>query len=208
MINTQVAFERVGLSTTSTTKAVQQVREHLEQHSEGIVAGAIEFINKTIGANVSPDDFKLEGATPDAWAITTTQAIVEYCVQQHHTVDEETLLTHAWKRANDYINKKSNQWMFAYAVESAAQSSSNVEGVQVQVEVKADGKIKKGGKTVIAEAMYMQFLADKAARNEGPLSSDNQAFIKILMDKLEMSKAGASTFGFNCRKKFAAQANS
>ena len=208
MINTQIAFERLGFSTSSTTKAVQQVREHLEQSVDGITNCAIDLITKMTGVSVSITDFKKEGATPDVWAITVAQAIVEYCVLQQHNIEPDLLFNHAWERANAYISKKSNQWMFSYAVEAIAQTESKVEGVAVQVEVKSDGKIKKGGKSVMTEALYKKFLDEKKARNEGPLASDNQAFIKILMDQLDMSKAGASTFAFNIRKKFAAQVNS
>ena len=71
------------------------------------------------------------------------------------------------------------------------------EGIDDKVEVKADGKIKKGGKQILAAELYKKHVVE----TENPV--DNQGFIKILMAELGMTKAGATTYAYNCKKQFA-----
>ena len=61
----------------------------------------------------------------------------------------------------------------------------------------ADGSIKKGGKELLAVELYKKYTSEL---NGAPYQ--NQAFIAILVAQLGMSKAGATTYNYNMKKKF------
>lgn len=74
-----------------------------------------------------------------------------------------------------------------------------VAGIDMKVSVNKDGKIKKGGKQVLAAELYKKYVKDAAV----PL--DNQGFISVLVKELGMSKAGATTYNYNLKKEFGGQ---
>jgi hypothetical protein len=209
MINTSGSFTRLNINQTSQSRAVQNVSQLLDSHPLGVVSGAIDIVNSVAHISVNTSAFNRPGpATPMAWATIFTQSVIEYCIKQNHDVDPHEAEQYAWTRATKFITSQQHQWMFTTADQSGSTSSTNVvASVDVAVPVNTDGSIKKGGKEKIATALYHKFLADKKARNELPTKGDNQAFIAILMKELSMSKAGASTYAFNMRKRHGTQAS-
>lgn len=192
MLNVNLSLAHYGISTTSPLSAVQTVRELIAAESDGNQCGAAsKLIAKLIGANVEFTD------TNEAYI--TTQAIVETAIKAGGTVDSaDELLAAAQLRCKSFMANPSNSWMFAKPAQAADNSTqvAVAAGIDVTVAVKADGKIKKGGKEVLAMALYKLHVTDSAT----PV--DNQGFIAILMKELGMSKAGATTYNYNMKKKF------
>lgn len=192
MLNVNPSLLHYGISTTSPLSAVQTVRELIASETDGNQCGAAsKLIAKLIGANVEFTDTNA--------AYITAQAVVETAIKAGGTVDSaEELLAAAQARCSAFMGAPANSWMFAKP-ERTADNSTQVAvaaGIEVTVAVKADGKIKKGGKEVLAMALYKLHVTDSAT----PV--DNQGFIAILMKELGMSKAGATTYNYNMKKKF------
>lgn len=202
-MNVTPALTHMGIS-TSLVQAVQETREYITRNN-GDESDASQLIHALLDIFVDSKEFRREGADPITWAVTVAQAVVEAIIKADCVVDDaQALLTGAWERADKFINKPSGRWMFAVAEEAAPVNGEFTQvstTVDTQVVVKADGKIKKGGKETMAIALYEKFKADKAARNEPDLATDNQAFVAILVKELGMTKAGAQTYNYNMKKK-------
>lgn len=188
MLNVTHAMERMELSMTSVTKAIQTVREICDDSSDKCKAAA-KIIQSLISKEVKFDN--------DDVARVTAQAVVEAIVKCNGEIDnEDELYAAACDRAHKHINKPENRWMYFYEKEgtSAPLETKEIEGVDLKVEVKADGKIKRGGKQQIAEALFKKHVVDSTE------PCDNACFVKILMKEAGMSLAGARTYAHNCRK--------
>lgn len=74
------------------------------------------------------------------------------------------------------------------------------QGVDMKVEVKSDGSIKKGGKLPLAVELFKKFVAEA-----GENALDNKGFKQLLVKELAMSPAGASTYAHNARKVYEEQ---
>lgn len=196
------ALKHFGIDSQSTIHAVQQVRTFVEGGDRP--KQAAELIDKVVGVHVDPSKFfDRPIGTADHWAIMVSQAVVEGCIKQNCIVeDAEVVVENAFTRAQNYIMNPLNKWMFvANETTAATTSGGEVKSVSnmvdTKVEVRADGKIKKGGKEVMAVALYQKYVADL---NGAEYS--NQAFIAILVKELGMTKAGATTYNYNMKKKF------
>jgi len=67
---------------------------------------------------------------------------------------------------------------------------ANVDGKEYKVEVKSNGKIKKGGKQVLAAQLF-----------EANKTSTTAELVALFVKELGMTKAGATTYVYNVRKK-------
>ncbi len=67
-----------------------------------------------------------------------------------------------------------------------------VEGINTAVVVKENGKIKKGGKQVLAKDMYQKYVVVEGMSNKD--------FVKRLMEELDMTQQGANTYAYNMKK--------
>lgn len=203
-MNVSPALAHFGIDTNSAVKAVQQVREYIEKDNDG-VDSAINLVDHVIGQKIDGVMFnEPKVGTPEMWAMHFAQAVVEYCIKQNCEIDNaQAAIDAALVRTEKFIMKPSNKWMFAQE-EVATTTGGEVKAVSthvdVKVEVKSDGKIKKGGKETLATALYTKYIADL---NGAEYS--NQAFIAILMKECTMSKAGATTYNYNMKKKFGGQ---
>lgn len=186
MLNVTHTLEHMEISTTSVSRAIQETREILG--NADLCKAATNFIRKLLSLEVKFDN-------PDI-AQTTAFAVVEAAVRAKGEIgDEEALLKSALARAEAFVNKPENRWMFAKPeAEVAPQETRAVEGTDLKVVVKSDGKIKRGGKQQIAEALFKKHVL------ESELPCDNACFVKILMKEAGMSLAGARTYAHNCRK--------
>lgn len=187
MLNVAHTLERMEISLSSPLRAVQQVREIL---GDDKCKNAAKLLKGILSMDVEFDD--------DRIALATSQAVVEALVKAGGEVgDEVELYAHALDRAITHINKPEHSWMYFYDKETTmatATTTKAVEGTNASVEIKSDGKIKRGGKQVIADALFKKHVTD----SETPC--DNACFVKILMKEAGMSLAGARTYAHNCRK--------
>lgn len=133
-------------------------------------------------------------------AVITTQALIDAALANEGVVeDTEMALMAAQKRCKDFMNRPENKCMFVKAERTSADTVTIARdvglGEDTKVSVTTEGKLKKGEKERIAIELYQNFVKTAADPN------DNQAFIKLLMEKLGMTKAGATTYNYNMKKK-------
>lgn len=190
----------------SPNQAVVSARE-LMSDNDTLVAGAgVKLITKMLGLTLDYNAFIDEASTVKEqnlidYELVVTQAVAETIVRNVGVpLDELDVLVKAKERALKFVTNPSTQYYFAKADPTASgQPTTDVAfaaSVDVKVAVKADGSIKKGGKEVLAIALY-----EKHVKNaETPLT--NQEFIAVLVKELGMSKAGATTYNYNMKKKF------
>lgn len=177
-MNTEQVLTRLHIHPTCRIKAVQEVRELIEGSTNPLGAAKVLF------SNLAPPDeeFKFTDAND---ARLTIAFLVDTAIKFGEQYDPEDAL----KRAAEWLaNHKVNMpWCFVKPETTVSSETQHQHGVNV--EVKADGKLKKGSKQILATALY--------AANS---SLDNAALIKLFAKELDMSEAGARTYFYNCRK--------
>jgi len=169
----------------------QQVREHIENSPSPLETAKRVIYNIT------------------SIAVDYTDLLLARHVAQGVAIDAITRDSYAFEdsvqRAEDHHRKLLTKMPYislAYtpaevSLSGATKTTTSVavaEGITTTVEVKADGKIKKGGKQVLAVEMYQLHVTNS------PTPMTNQEFIALLMKELQMTKPGATTYAYNCRK--------
>lgn len=204
---TEHALHALGFEPHSAVGAVQAVRSRVTKDDVNCMPGeGVALINKLLGTQVSRDDL-LSGVEEKLVAdfeLMTAQAVAETIVRNVGIpVDEAEVLAAAKARVARLMSAPQHHWMFVKGSTSYGAPTTQVavvEGLETKVAVKADGSIKKGGKEVLAAELYHKYVA---SLNGAEYS--NQAFIAILVKELGMTKSGATTYNYNCKKKFGGQ---
>lgn len=132
-------------------------------------------------------------------ARTAAKHMVRDIITCNCQLDEEDIadiIEAAIEYADQFCADSTNSYLWAQPDETKVDipTIQLIEGIDVKVAIREDGKIKKGGKQVLAAELYDKFI--KLAIE--PLS--NQLFIQLLIDKLDMTKQGATTYAYNLRK--------
>lgn len=200
---TEHALTALGFRTDSALGAVQTTRDRVYEGAEPSAGNAIVLINKLLGTNLLYDDVipsGLDDKLTGDYALMVAQGVAEHVVKNiGQPVDEAEVLAGAKARVAKLMAAPQHKWMFAKpeATSSSGPTTSVavVKDIDVKVEVKADGKIKKGGREVMAEALYQKRVIDSGQ----PVT--NQEFIQILIKELGMTKGGATTYAYNVDKK-------
>ncbi len=97
--------------------------------------------------------------------------------------------------ADTFVADPSNSYLWSAREESADEEPIDVvKGLDCKVNVNADGKIRKGGKQILAAELFSKYITNA----EVPMT--NKEFVELLVKELGMSKAGATTYGYNLRK--------
>ena len=188
MINTQAVFQRLDLGETRVA-AVQSIRESINRAPDP-TARANQLIHAIIGVETKYAD--------ETKARLIAMSVGEEAIKANHVIDNaEEFLKLCEARVEAFVTRAENAWMFSKS--DGKQSTDNVvqviDGIETKVAVKSNGKIKKGGKELLAHELYKKHVLEA----EKPLS--NQEFITVLMKQLDMSKAGATTYAWSCKKK-------
>jgi hypothetical protein len=183
MINAKKVLAKLNINQQSYLGAIQEVRDMIDS-APNKIAKAISLVQEIAGVTPELTDYDQ--------AICVAQTVAEFAVREE-MFDPEAAIEKGNAR---YARlKKDQSWMFESEGSSRSKNEvAVVEGIDVKVEVKADGKIKKGGKQILAAELYKKHVLEAAS----PL--DNKAFIEVLVKELGMSKAGATTYAWNCRK--------
>ena len=200
MLDVRPALNHFGISSTSAMHAVQQVRQYIEDGGDtDRLQRTNALLQKVLGVQLQPAELARPVGDAYDYAITITQAAVESVIKQDGVVDNvDLLITNAKARAEQFITNPAHAWMFAKP-EVTSVSTTEVavaSGIEMKVAVSSAGKIKKGGKQLLAAELYKLHVVNSAT----PV--DNQGMIKILMKELGMSKAGATTYNYDLKKKF------
>lgn len=199
---TEHAIHAIGFTTPSAIAAVQTARELMSDGDVVNPAKGAVLINKLLGLNLTAKDLLTD--MPDEkyaghWELMVAQGVAETVVKNVGVpLDEAEVLSNARARAKRLCLNPMNQCWFAKpeATEMSTEQVIVASGIETKVAVKADGSIKKGGKEVLAIELYKKYVAEL---NGAPYS--NQAFIAILVAQLGMTKAGATTYNYNMKKK-------
>lgn len=177
-MNTEQVLTRLHIDPECRIKAVQEVRQLIEGSTNPLAAAKVLF------SNLAPPDeeFKFQDAND---ARLTVAFLVENAIRLGEQYDPEDAL----KRAAVWLinHKEKNPWSFIKP--DTGISTETVSHSGVLVEVKADGKMKKGSKQILAKALF----------DSNP-TSNNAELIKLFVKELDMSEAGARTYVYNCRK--------
>lgn len=168
---------------TSPTRAVQHAREILSEAADPI-ADADNVVFDLTGTHSPYTD-------SDEAAIMYAQYVIEGHIKKRFDVT-------GYAKERVEFHKINSPKLFT-PVQRSSYSTGPVKIVKIEnvsVAVKDNGKIKKGGKQLIAEQMYKSMVV------EGGMS--NADFVKQLQEKVSMSLYGARTYAHNMKKKFGA----
>lgn len=191
MFDYNVAARELRITTTSAVNAVIEVGDRLRD-SQTPVELAKDMVFKVTGQAVT--------FTNKFVAMLTAQYLIEQLVKHKELFKADIALAVALQRAEAFYTNPNNQFHFAETkvggYSAAATETKVVAGVSV--EVKADGKFKKGGKQAIAFEMYRKHVIDGGM--------ENKQFVELLMSELQMSKAGATTYLYLVKKQHGQQA--
>lgn len=177
MLQVEQVLNRLNIRTGSRNWAVQDVREIVEASPNPI--GAAVVIISNLGV--------MEYTTTDA---TEARMMAQRLVDEALIIGDKFDPDQALRRAAEKIaqHRIESPWYFTKPTTSTVVTTTEtVEGVQV--EIKTDGTMKKGGKTILAAALYEKHKA-----------LSNQEIIAIFMTELDMGKSGATTYLYNCKK--------
>lgn len=194
MLNAEQVLTRLDIDPFSVTRAVSQVRDRLDAcgEIEAQIKEAVKIVMNVTGQTIE--------FINEIEARHMTQSIVQQFIEHKDDFNPEKAIEMAKQVA---VNIKQNPaYAFLYSTESSltgiktAVIKKDVAGTMVVV--KTNGKIKKGGKQLIALDLYKLHVVNSA------VAMTNQDFIKLLMKECDMSKAGATTYSYNCKKAVAA----
>lgn len=175
----------MDFDTSSPVRTIQQVRERINNAASPI--GEAQYIvNDLIGLNVEFAD------------LATALHVAQYVVYDAMTLDSivaQDVVDNAFKRTAKLFENQ--PWAKPVAqCDTQQETIAVVSGIETKVAVKANGKIKKGGKQVLAVELYKMHVVNT------PKPLTNQEFIAMLMKELDMTKPGATTYAYNCKKQF------
>jgi len=191
MLNVSHVLKHLNISQTSVAMATSEVGQ-LVRNSAVPMETARMFVNDVLSLPVIFDE--------PIYAGLVCKHIIKFVVDNECVIDIDSvdeILENAQVYATEYCNNPANSYMWAEldeTINSDAGHKQVATGIETKVAVKSDGKIKKGGKQILAAEMYKKFVIDA----EIPLI--NQEFIALLMKELDMTKAGATTYSYNCKK--------
>lgn len=177
-MKTLEVLKQFKLDTTSVVKAVQEVRVLVEESNDP--TGAAHEIIKCFTVEPAKTNDPIE-------ARIMAQYLVQQAIQRGESYDPIGM----YEAAQERVAQMYREWPHAFTGDAPSYApvytKKEVEGIQVQVH--DSGKLKKGGKQIIAKALY-----DKN------LGKSNAELITIFMKELDMSKAGATTYLYNQKK--------
>lgn len=189
MLDVSHVLDRYRISRDSEAMATSEVGI-LVRDSLTPMATASHFVKDLLSINWVFDE--------PIYAGLVCKHIVKTCVKSRCLIDDiDAVMNDAIGYAYKFINNPNNSYMWAKLDESSDVSANHikvVEGIDTKVAVHASGKIKKGGKQVLANDMYQKYVVNALE----PLN--NQGFISLLMKELDMTKAGATTYNYNQKK--------
>jgi hypothetical protein len=178
MLNVHHVLERLHIDNTSRCGAVQDVRTLIEESADRLATAHGIINNLTHGGFAVSDPIE---------ARMYAQRLVDEAIILGEKYDPDQALIKAAKKIAQA--RVDSPWIFTSQSSYSTVVSTTETREGVQVEVKTDGKMKKGGKQILAAALY-----------EKHKSLSNKEVIQIFMKELDMSQAGATTYFYNAKK--------
>lgn len=179
---TRKTLESLGIDARSVTTAIQGVRSLTQIVPETVIYALTGLERFNTFDNVYADA---------KTALHVAQHLVEVALT-NDTFDAEQAIVDGENRSKRV--REAMPWVDATEAEQIASTTvKKVEGVETTVKLNAQGKIKKGGKQILANELYTKHVLNATE----PMT--NKDFIALLMKELEMSKPGATTYAYNAR---------
>lgn len=183
MVNAKSVLAKMNINGQSYLGAIQEVRDMIDTAPDKLAKAASLLFDI---AGVHADFANINEA------VCIVQTVTEAAVR-NEMFDPELAVD--FGRSRYARLRKEQAWLYASGEAAVLKNEQVVvEGIDTKVEVNANGKIKKGGKQILAAELYKKYVLDA----DVPL--DNKQFIEVLVRDLGMSKAGATTYAWNCRK--------
>lgn len=189
MINVSHALEHFDIDTKSVPRAVEGVRIFIGDD----VRKASKLLKDIIGVDVKFDD--------TARACKTLQSLIGDIVKHNCQFDDGVMLLNDAKAYADvFVSNPHNTWMFAekepdITASKEIETTAVVEGIETKVAIHASGKIKKGGKQILADALYKKYVIEASTPMEV------KTFKKLLVKEVQLTTSGANTYYNNLKKK-------
>lgn len=182
-------LSRMEVNTSGAGAAVRSYRDAFEANL------TVDLARQHIEA-ITGVDYKFDDITHAKY--TVLYVIDAILNSKEGERDYNKIVSDSFVRADSFLKAESNQWMFTSAEAAKAEATADVkvsDEATVQVQTTNEGKIKKGGKKVIALELYRETVL-----KEGTSAND---FIKLLMERADMSEGGARTYYHICKKECA-----
>lgn len=182
-------IERQGIS-VGHGNHVCDVRTVIEKHP-CMTMCATQMIRDVTGVEIAFED--------DNVALATTQYLFDDIIRHRTTdVDVRAQIDVCLNKAKKLVLNPKNNWMYNKVVKPGESSmvKTEVDGVDVQVEVRSNGKIKKGGKAILAQGLMYRYLDECVAQNKPYTPKEMKA---VLVKDCQMSELGAGTYEYGLR---------
>lgn len=191
MLNVSHVLDRNGIRSWNTTHAVADISAKVNDASDPIHM-ATKLFWDILSAPVKFTD----AVQARIAAKHMIRDVLTYkCVIDNDDVPD--IIDQALEYADGFCADPQNSYLWSQPDSETAPiqvTAQVVKDIDIKVAIRDDGKIKKGGKQILAAQMYQQYVLDA----EVPLT--NQEFIAVLMKELDMKKLGATTYAYNLRK--------
>lgn len=164
------------------------VRTHVEKHGRLYGTRLVEDLT----------GISLHMPRNNKHAVHLTQSVIVQ-IHKNPDIDPNEAITAAKEYYEAYSTNPANQWMYVEKEYTSSEGTTNVtitDEVDVQVPVKADGSIKKGGRAILIEELYRKYVL------EGTEPVTRKQMIDLFVKEVGMTPAGASTYFANAKSKF------
>lgn len=189
MLNVTHVLEHIGIDMRSVSRAIQDASS-IVRESPNPLHAARKMFQDVLSVEERFED--------EVYARVCCAKMIELVVRANGEVaDELVMVASARSYAKQFCDDPKHSYLWARSETPTTVATTSIQvvnGIDVKVAVKADGKIKKGGKQILALELYKKKVLEATA----PLN--NQQFIALLMKELDMSKAGATTYSFNLKR--------
>lgn len=176
-MNTTQALNNLKINSVYASHAVQDVRELIEGSPDPIGAARTIINSLTLIGDHTIND--------PTEARMTAQYLVERAIKLGADYDPQQALKHAAKRIGEM--RVSDPYFFRTIEVSPVASTITITTAAPKQEGAAPAKV--GSKKEMAQALY-----------EKNKTLSNQELVALFMKDLTMSKAGATTYVYNCKK--------
>jgi hypothetical protein len=191
MLDTNHVFQRTNIRTESVIFAVADTANLIMEASSPVHTASKLFMD-VLSVQIKFDDVVFARI---AAKHMVKDVVISGCVIDPDDVD--MIVEQALEYATTFCADAANSYLWSKPDDEGSlvpQQVTAIEGIELQVAVNDNGKIKKGGKALLAAELFQTYVLDA----EVPLT--NIELVAMLMEKLDMTKAGATTYGYNCRK--------
>ncbi len=135
--------------------------------------------------------------TDNVYARMATKKMIELVVRNDcMIVDEvanEILTAKAVDYADNFVSDPANSYLWSQSDETEVTTNQVIKGLDCKVAMTTAGKIKRGGRKILAIELYDKYV-NKA---DAPLS--RKEFIDLLINQLELTVAAANTYHYNLK---------